>query len=491
MKKNTIKWRIYKSNLVIIILLITLVTAIFNIAIRVYFENDILNQLKKIGTHTEDIALQKGADLFKGEETPPPDGPKGKENDFFHYYFMIDRSLRETLTVLNADYILLDQSKQVINPFPEDYFNTSGELLSAVTSKIDTSNGTTAALETYTNFTLNHTQYIAVIKPVSDKNTFGLGWIVIYCSLEKMNQLQWGINLILLCILIFSALIIALFSSNAARKISEPFSSLNQHITLLAERNFGRKLNIPVDDELQEFVSTINLMSEKLQTYDHAQKTFLQNASHEFRTPLMSIQSYAEGILYDVVDAKMASSVILEETKRMTHLVEDLLYLSRLEAIEEHDHLETINYHELILECLDRMEGISLKNSIKLEHHTTVPHDQILIADVEQLSRALVNILSNCIRYAKTTVTLYSELITLLPTTNCPSVKVLHLTITDDGPGFEESELPYVFERFFKGKEGQFGLGLPITKNIIEKHNGQIIALNGDVGSQFIIDLPI
>lgn len=77
---------------------------------------------------------------------------------------------------------------------------------------------------------------------------------------------------------------------------------------------------MPVDDELQDFVYNINVMSEKLETYDKAQKTFLQNASHEFRTPLMSIQSYAEGIMYDVVEHTAACNIILEETKRMTQI---------------------------------------------------------------------------------------------------------------------------------------------------------------------------
>ena len=156
--------------------------------------------------------------------------------------------------------------------------------------------------ETYLNFDISGTEYIAIVKPVSQKNSFGLGWIIIYSSLQKVNQLQWVINIILFAILILSALIIVIFSSLAAKKISAPFSSLNQHIRAIAERNFGTKIHMPVDDELQEFVNNINIMSEKLETYDKAQKTFLQNASHEFRTPLMSIQSYAEGIKYDVVD---------------------------------------------------------------------------------------------------------------------------------------------------------------------------------------------
>lgn len=444
------------------------------------FMSKLLGQLKKIGTHTEAIALKKGPDFFPGnDETPPPPDDIPKEDDFFHYYFMLDRSLRETLTVLNADYILLDEDKNVINPFPEDYFQTSDALLKAVTNEIGLSK--TLTTETYLDFHLDTTPYIAIIKPVSDKNTFGLGWIVIYSSLEQVNELQVVINLILFAILIFSALIIALFSSLAAKKISQPFSSLNQHIRLLAERNFGKKLHIPVDDELQEFVNTINLMSEKLLSYDQAQKTFLQNASHEFRTPLMSIQSYAEGIVYDVVDPKEASAIIIDETKRMTQLVEDLLYLSRLEAIEEHDHFETIDYHGFVQECLERMKGIALKSALTLDNHNLTDASLKISADVEKLSRAITNIISNCMRYAASTVKLTSQV----------QDQTLYLMITDDGPGFETTELPYIFERFYKGKKGHFGLGLAISKNIIEKHKGTIQAENAQSGAVFTIELPL
>jgi signal transduction histidine kinase len=259
---------------------------------------------------------------------------------------MLDRSLREPLSVLNADYILLDSNTKVITPPQEDYYKPSDSIINKVTNEFgklkDTKN------ERYMNFTLSGTEYIAIIKPVSDKNSFGLGWIIVYSSLQKVNQLKWGINAILFAILILSALIIAAFSSLAAKKISAPFSSLNRHIGAIAERNFGTKIHMPVDDELQEFVNNINIMSEKLESYDKAQKTFLQNASHEFRTPLMSIQSYAEGIKYNVTDSAASADIIIDESKRLTQLVENLLYLSRLDAIEENYCFVTLDYNELL-----------------------------------------------------------------------------------------------------------------------------------------------
>ncbi|EET89240.1 histidine kinase [Clostridium carboxidivorans P7] len=235
-----------------------------------------------------------------------------------------------------------------------------------------------------------------------------------------------------------------------------------------------------VDDELREFVNNINIMSEKLEIYDKAQKTFFQNASHEFRTPLMSIQSYAEGIKYDVIDTDEAADIIIDETKRLTRLVEDLLYLSRLNTIDDNYHYNNLDFNDLIKSCVRRMNTITVNNNIKIILNNIDKKIEIN-ADEEKLSRAITNIISNCIRYASSAVILTVKVI---------DSKIL-LTISDDGVGFQKNDLPNIFERFYKGKKGNFGLGLPISKNIIEKHNGKIIAKNSDSGALFIIELPL
>lgn len=238
---------------------------------------------------------------------------------------------------------------------------------------------------------------------------------------------------------------------------------------------------MPVYDELKNLVDNINIMSEKLEMYDKAQKTFLQNASHEFRTPIMSIQSYAEGIKYDVVDGKSAADIIIDESKRLTHLVEDLLYLSRLESIEESYRYDNLDFNDLINTCVKRMNAIAFKYNIKIVTHN-IDKNVCIYTDEEKLSRAIINVMSNCTRYAKSTITITSKI------SENSKVKI---EIEDDGPGFDKNELPNVFERFYKGKKGNFGLGLSISKNIIEKLNGKITASNSESGALFTIELPL
>jgi len=486
MKTNTIKWRIFKYNLLIIVMLIVLVAIVFNVTIRVYMENEALGQLSKISKRIEDAAIKRLPDFFKDDKKipPPPMPPDPRDDDkesnaALRYYLMLDRSLRQQLSVLNANYILLDINKAVINPLPAEYSNTSDELLEKITGKVKELKDMNTP--NYLDFSLAGTDYIAIATPVSNKNTFGLGWIVIYSSLQQINLLQTAINAILLTILLISAMITVLLSSMISKKVSSPFSSLNQHIRDIAEIKFGRKIQVPVYDELQELVSNFNTMSEKLETYDKAQKTFLQNASHEFRTPLMSIQSYAEGIKYGVTDGAASADVIIDESKRLTQLVENLLYLSRLDAIEESYCLHKLDINELLRGCIDRMsliaakQGINIKMSLsELDINTTV--------DEEKMSRAISNILSNCIRYASSSVEIGTEL--------TPD-GYIRVTIADDGPGFNVEELPNIFERFYKGVKGNFGLGLAISKNVIEKHNGRIKACNTGTGAMFAVELPV
>lgn len=476
MNRNTIKWRIFKYNIIVIAILICFTTVIFNLAVKLYIEENTMEQLSKIADNAERTALQRGPDFFPKTDKVPP--PQDDSNDIFMYYFMLDRSLKETLTVLNADYILLDKNKTKITPSPEKSSVTSSNLLSHITDDIDKSKG--FSKESYLKISYDHTKYVAIIKPVYEKNSFGLGWIVIYSSLQKVNQLQLMINIILFTTLIVAGIIIILFSSIISKNVSAPFSQLNQYIRNIAERNFGNKIQMPVYDELRELVDNINMMSEKLEAYDKAQKTFLQNASHEFRTPLTSIQSYAEGLLYEVVDTSTAAPVIIDETKRMTNLVEDLLYLSRLDALEESYHLTKLDFNSLIEDCIERLKALAMKNNIKLIHSTSIEKLEVL-GDEEKLSRAITNIISNCIRYAESTVMINSR----------AENNKLILTISDDGPGFENNDLPNIFERFYKGPKGNHGLGLSISKNVIEKLNGKITAENSTSGALFTIELHI
>jgi two-component system, OmpR family, sensor histidine kinase CssS len=354
MKKNTLKWKILKYNLLAIFMLVFLVFTLFNITIRSYIRKDILAQLGMISERVSETLMRLDPEFF---HTPRRSFPAHHQETTFHFYVRLMRSLRQPLSFVNADYFLLTNDLQLALTF-EDTPSPSSELVSLIKESI------LASSQDFTQKSVHlkiaGIEHVAVINKILSSEKEDFVYMAIYSSLEKVNELKMYINRILIVILFLTAGLIALISSVLSKKISKPFSSLNEHIKELAGRNFSNKLDISVADEFQTLVANINLMSEKLDDHDKTQKIFLQNISHEFKTPLMSIQGYAEGILHNVVSKDSASQIIIEETIRLNKMVEDLLYLSKLDAIKEQYHLKPMDLPSFLEKCIQRTEGIAL-----------------------------------------------------------------------------------------------------------------------------------
>ena len=210
------------------------------------------------------------------------------------------------------------------------------------------------------------------------------------------------------------------------------------------------------------------------------QQTFFQNASHELKTPLMAIQGYAEGIQAGVMDTGSAAEVILAESDRMTELVDELLDISKIDMGRQPLTLSETDIRELLYDSIRAVEPAAAASGITIA--PDFPEEPIMVkCDDTQMRRAVTNILTNGLRYARSELCL-----------TCRTDK-RHVTIRiqDDGDGIAEGDLPHIFERFYMGKSGKSGIGLALTKEIIHLHKGTIRAYNGDSGAVFEITLPM
>ena len=210
------------------------------------------------------------------------------------------------------------------------------------------------------------------------------------------------------------------------------------------------------------------------------QQTFFQNASHELKTPLMAIQGYAEGIQAGVMDAGGAAEVILAESDRMTELVDELLDISKIDMGRQPLTLSEMDVRELLYDSIRAVEPTAAAGGITIT--PDFPETPIMVScDDTRLRRAVTNILSNGVRYARSELRL-----------TCRADK-RHVTIRiqDDGDGIAEADLPHIFDRFYMGKSGKSGIGLALTKEIIHLHKGTIRAYNGDGGAVFEISIPV
>ena len=210
------------------------------------------------------------------------------------------------------------------------------------------------------------------------------------------------------------------------------------------------------------------------------QQTFFQNASHELKTPLMAIQGYAEGIQAGVMDAGGAAEVILAESDRMTELVEELLDISKIDMGRQQLALSEMDVRELLYDSIRAVEPAAAAGGITIV--PDFPETPVMVScDDTRLRRAVTNILSNGVRYARSELRLTCR------------VDKHHVTIRiqDDGDGIAEADLPHIFDRFYMGKSGKSGIGLALTREIIHLHKGTIRAYNGDGGAVFEITIPV
>ena len=210
------------------------------------------------------------------------------------------------------------------------------------------------------------------------------------------------------------------------------------------------------------------------------QQTFFQNASHELKTPLMAIQGYAEGIQAGVMDTASAAEVILAESDRMTELVDELLDISKIDMGRQPLTLSEMDVRELLYDSIRAVEPAAAAGGIAIV--PDFPEEPVMVScDDTRLRRAVTNILSNGVRYARSELRL-----------TCRTEK-RHATIRiqDNGDGIAEADLPHIFDRFYMGKSGKSGIGLALTKEIIHLHKGTIRAYNGDSGAVFEISIPV
>jgi signal transduction histidine kinase len=282
----------------------------------------------------------------------------------------------------------------------------------------------------------------------------------------------------LVCVLFIITNIVTFFLSNS---ITRPIEKLSVFASKIGHGDFT-----PVDFQFKdkEFESlniALNNSAKQLGIYDNEKKAFFQNVSHELRTPLMSIQCQAEGISFGLMEPKKASETILFETQRLSDLVADLLYISKIDNITTVYKTTSVNLPEIIRSCAQRQELVAEKKGIRFTFdfiETTVEYE----CAGELISRAVDNLISNAIRYASTEIVLSCN----------RDQNQITICVADNGCGIEPDCLPFIFERFYKSNGGNHGIGLSIVKSIAEQHHGSITAKNKtNGGAEFIMTLPL
>lgn len=273
-------------------------------------------------------------------------------------------------------------------------------------------------------------------------------------------------------------LIISFFASRvAAKRIAKPIQELEIFAEEISKRNWNAKVPETDPDEIGLLAQSLEKMRDSLKIAEERDRKFLQSTSHDLKTPVMIIKGYAQAMLDGIsIDSeKSAAEVIKIESDRLERRITQLLRLNTLgHTLEYCENREIVRVDRILKNLVSKFSIVRPELNWKLNLKELEVN-----GDSEALLIAFENIIENQLRYAKNSISISID------------SNKLEIKISNDGPLFEANNPMELFDTYKKDKEGKFGLGLAIVKQVIESHEGTILAYNTENGVEFKISFSL
>ncbi|SHI03491.1 sensor histidine kinase [Clostridium intestinale] len=258
-----------------------------------------------------------------------------------------------------------------------------------------------------------------------------------------------------------------------SKQFTSPIKEVIDRSVNLSNGEFEGTSNMKTNiKELEELKSSIDVLAQKLSNQDKLRKQLISDMSHEIRTPLNVLQNNLEAMIdgvFPVTDERL--SYLNEEVIRFGKLLNNLDTLKEFESESIRYNFEIINLEELLDDLCKDYYMISKRKNIQLSYFVESKNDFSISADVDKLKQVFINLISNAIKFTKEkgniSIILYSE--------NNKSI----VEIKDDGVGINKEDLPFIFERLYRGDKSRHktegnGIGLTVVKNILQMHSAKI-----------------
>lgn len=366
--------------------------------------------------------------------------------------------------------------------------------------------------------TYSHTRYktfenkysglkkIGVVSPLSlnSKNDSLIFCISSIQPIKEASEVMSEFYIYLFWGLITISVILALIYSNL---ISKPLVNLTHVANKMSNMDFSAVCATNREDEIGSLAKSLNFLSknlhsalidlqkknkkleddiEKERQLDNMRKEFTANVSHELKTPIGIIEGYAEGLRDGIVsgeDAKMYLETIIDESKKMSVLVTNMLELSKLESGTTKPSFESFNINRLITKILKKHNPDFEENKFNVNFHSSSPYSYVY-ADPFQMEQVLTNIITNAIKYT--------------PPNNDINVNIeegldkFKISVQNMGVTIPEEEINKLFDKFYRldksrerTQKNSTGIGLSIVKNILHLHNSEFNLQNINGGVEF------
>ena len=265
-------------------------------------------------------------------------------------------------------------------------------------------------------------------------------------------------------IIVVGNVILALWS----REMTKRIKNLSNQVKKLGETGYQKQIEITGNDEISDLGNNVEQMRLEIEHNERTKQEMFQNLSHDFKTPISVIRSYAEAIEDEISDSSDAS-IIIEQAGKLEEKVRRLLEYNKLEYIDSTIPLEEVKLKNVIKEVLDDYRIILSKFKVIVKYD-----DTIFKGLRENWITVVSNILDNATRYAKSKIII--------------RLKNNKLSMYNDGPPIEQKYISALFKPYEKGTKGQFGLGMSIVQKTVNRFGYRLSVENISGGVVFTIE---
>ena len=321
-----------------------------------------------------------------------------------------------------------------------------------------------------------------------DNNVYLYIFTPLYPVDSTVHILQGQLTLITVMALVVAFILALLFS----RRLSRPIKAITSEARKLGDGDFNVKFQGKSYSEVNRLAETLNTAAYEMAQADNRQKDLIANVSHDLKTPLTLIRSYAEMIRDlsgdDPVKRNANLEVIMEESDRMSNLISDMSKVSRMARHETKLDMEYFDLVQLTAEILTSYDIYVTRDGYDFIFNA--PKEASVYADRDNIAQVLTNLISNAVKYCGEDKTVIVNI--------RKAGKVFRVEVSDHGPGIKQEEIPHVWDRYYKASSNYVrptkgsGLGLSIVKEILTLHKAEfgVVSQEGE-GSTFWFELDM
>ncbi|AOT69736.1 sensor histidine kinase [Geosporobacter ferrireducens] len=298
-----------------------------------------------------------------------------------------------------------------------------------------------------------------------------VGNVVIFTALAPIEEATSILKKQLSIITIFSLCIGTVLALSLAKFFAKPIVNIIDASKRIAKGDFSVEILHSSNDEIGVLGETINDLARQLDKIEQLRKDFIANVSHELKTPISLIKAYAEVVKdvdnFDAEDKEQYLQVIIDESDRLNNMVEDILYLSKMESGYSDLVYEKFSLQEILDYIIEKLSYFASKNDIEIVLEME-SQNLLIYADKNKIYQVFYNIIDNAIHHSYN----HGRIIIKI----CEKDDVMRVEVIDNGKGIPKEDLPYIWDRFYKVDKSRkrdssgTGLGMAIVKNILQAH---------------------